>query len=113
MGQSMGITPNKVQDRLRILHLAGQENPKVRIQQASAGSDIVICDPLYALCNGGETIEDLREPLRWLRRLAVQRVAVLFVHHDAKGTPGDRDTRDRGSGSGNPLSRRSRDGRDK
>jgi len=100
MGQTLEIKPADVGDRLRILTLAGSENVKHRITSEAAGFDIVIADPLYALCDGGENIEDLREPLRWLRRLAVGRAACLFVHHDAKGTPSERETRDRGSGSG-------------
>lgn len=100
MGHALGIGPADVGDRLRVLPLAGQEGLMARIEAAAVGADVVIADPLYALCDGGETIEDLRAPLRWLRRLAVGRAACCFVHHDAKGAAGDRDTRDRGSGSG-------------
>ena len=100
MGRALGIGPADVGDRLRVLPLAGQEAPQGTIEAAAVGADVVIADPLFCLCEGGETIEDLRGPLRWLRRLAVGRAACCFVHHDSKGSPGDRDTRDRGSGSG-------------
>ena len=100
MGRAMGIGPADIGDRLRILPLAGLENCRDAIETAADGFDILICDPLYSLCEGSETIENFREPLRWLRRLAVGRAACLFVHHDGKGCAGDRETRDRGSGSG-------------
>ncbi len=100
MSRALGIGPDDIGDRLRILPLAGVERPREVIEGAAAGFDILVCDPLYALCDGAENIENFREPLRWLRRLAMERAAVLFVHHDAKGAAGDRDTRDRGSGSG-------------
>jgi hypothetical protein len=99
MGRALGIGPDDIEGRLRILPLAGTENVRAAIEQAAEGFDVLICDPLYALCDGAETIENFREPLRWLRKQAVNRVACGFVHHDAKGTPGDRDARDRGSGA--------------
>ena len=98
MGRALGITPDEIGDRLRILPLVGVENPRDVIEKAAAGCEVLVCDPLYALCDGAETIENFREPLRWLRRMALARVAVVFVHHDAKGMAGDRPTRDRGSG---------------
>ncbi len=100
MGHALGIGPADVGDRLRVLPLAGQGGLFPRIEAAAEGADIVIADPLFCLCEGGESIEDLRTPLRNLRRLAVDRAACIFVHHDAKGAAGDRDIRDRGSGSG-------------
>ena len=99
MGRTLRIGAADVTHRLRILPLAGVANPILAIEREAALFDVLIVDPLYALCDGPETIEFMREPMRWLRRLATTKAGVLFVHHDAKGLPGDRDTRDRGSGS--------------
>lgn len=99
MGRALGITADDIAHRLRFLPLAGRDKVREVIERDSAVFDVLIVDPLYALCDGAEVIETMREPLRWLRKLALKRAAVMFIHHDAKGIPGDRDTRDRGSGS--------------
>jgi hypothetical protein len=100
MGRALGIGADAIGARLRVLPLAGKENVRPLIETAAKGFDIIVCDPLYALCDGAESIENFRDPLRWLRKLATERAACVFIHHDAKGAAGDRDTRDRGSGSG-------------
>jgi RecA-family ATPase len=63
---------------------------------------LVILDPLYMLHDGDENAAVDMVPL--IRRLSAMMaetgVALVIVHHDAKGRAGDRDIRDRGSGSG-------------
>jgi hypothetical protein len=63
--------------------------------------DIIIFDPLYKLAKGVENAaEDAKIILNAFDILAEQTgAAIIYVHHDAKGSPGDRDVRDRGAGS--------------
>jgi len=100
MGRALGVKPEDVVDRLAVFNLAGHDDPRGVILKTAPEFDVLIVDPLYSLCDGPETIEFLRPALRFLRKLATARAAVFYVHHDAKGTPGERETRDRGSGSG-------------
>ncbi len=62
---------------------------------------LVIIDPLYLVHTGDENAAVEMMPL--IRRLqaisAENRASVLIVHHDPKGQAGDRNIRDRGSGS--------------
>lgn len=64
--------------------------------------EVTIVDPLYLI--HGEDENDQRAMTTVFKRLAAvqaeTRSAMLIVHHDAKGKAGDRDKRDRGSGSG-------------
>lgn len=63
--------------------------------------EMTVIDPIYLV-----TGEDESDPVamtelckRLLATMSETRSAMLIVHHDAKGKPGDRDKRDRGSGS--------------
>jgi hypothetical protein len=58
-------------------------------------------DPLYKLADGVENAaEDMKVILNGFDRLAeISGAAIVYVHHDSKGTPGDKDIRDRGAGS--------------
>jgi hypothetical protein len=102
MARAMSVTATDIAARLKVLPLAGADDPKAVIDAEIAGGqvDILLADPLYCLGEGGENIEDLRPVLKWLRKLATRLVAVGYVHHDGKGFAGERSTRDRGSGSG-------------
>lgn len=66
------------------------------------GADLVVVDPLYKFHDGDEiSAKDMKVPLKEFDELIARSgAALLYVHHDAKGTAGDRDIRDRGSGSG-------------
>lgn len=64
--------------------------------------EVCIIDPLYLI--HGEDENDQKAMTEVFRRISsVQRetqCTIVVVHHDAKGKAGDRDKRDRGSGSG-------------
>lgn len=64
-------------------------------------TEIVFLDPLYKLAEGDEnSAKDMKPVLAGFDRLATETgAAVAYSHHDAKGSPGDRDIRDRGAGS--------------
>lgn len=108
LARAMGITPEALSGRLKIisgrgLGLAGSDGLD-RILRAVGDfvPEVIVLDPLYKLAQGVENAaEDFKQILAAFDRIAEQTgAAVIFVHHDAKGTPGDKDIRDRGAGSG-------------
>ena len=63
---------------------------------------VIIVDPLYMLHDGDENAAFEMKPLvrEFMALMAESGAALISVHHDAKGTAGDRNIRDRGAGSG-------------
>lgn len=104
---ALRIQPEDLGDRLRILNArglgitgtAGLE--KITPELMTLEPDVIAIDPLYKLTTGVENAaEDAKIILNAFDVLAEKTgAAVLFVHHDSKGSPGDRDIRDRGAGS--------------
>jgi len=107
LAAALGITAAALDDRLQILNARGLgitgRSGLVKITPAilSIKPDLIIFDPLYKLTEGKENAaEDAKIILNAFDVLAQQTgAAILYVHHDAKGSPGDRDIRDRGAGS--------------
>ncbi len=112
MCRAVGINANDLEDRLLILNgrglgitgAAGIE----RIQTAVLNfrPELIVFDPLYKIATGVEnTAEDMKAIMACFDMLAEETdAAVAYVHHDPKGSPGDRNIQDRGAGS-NVLSR--------
>lgn len=64
--------------------------------------EVTIIDPLYMI-HGDDESDPVAMMALYKRLLVIQnetKSAIVVVHHDAKGKSGDRDKRDRGSGSG-------------
>lgn len=61
-----------------------------------------IIDPLYLVHNEAENDQQAMTKLvkRLMNLIEEEQTTLLVVHHDAKGAAGDRNNRDRGSGSG-------------
>jgi hypothetical protein len=99
------ITPANLGDpcRLAILFCRGKSLSVAEIGTAAAAfrADLVVVDPMYALADAGDEMDQQarREMLQAVARIAAAGPAVILVAHDPKGQAGDRDTRDRGSGS--------------
>jgi hypothetical protein len=107
MARAMGITAEDLGDRLQIINarglgISGPEGIE-RIQAAAQDfhPEVFSFDPLYKLTTGVENdAQDAKIILNSFDKLAEQTgAAPIYVHHDAKGSPGDRDIRDRGAGS--------------
>lgn len=107
MARAMGITAADLSDRLQVINarglgISGPEGIE-RIQKAAIDfhPEVICFDPLYKITTGIENdAQDAKIILNAFDRLAEQTgAAPIFVHHDAKGSPGDRDIRDRGAGS--------------
>lgn len=101
-----GIDVSEVGDRLNFIN-ARSKGEKVRelaVKKArEVRAEVVIIDPRYKLMrpdeneNAGEGIAGV---LNMMDDIAESGPACFMVSHDAKGTAGDRDDRDRGAGSG-------------
>jgi hypothetical protein len=92
-------------DRLHILNgrgMAGLDFGRVATIAQKLQAEVVCFDPLYKLSSGDEnSAQDMKPVLAEFDRLAeTTGAAVVYVHHDAKGAASERDTRDRGAGSG-------------
>ncbi len=107
MAGAMGITPDHLEDRLQIINarglgIAGPEGiERVKREALKFRPEVIVFDPLYKLTTGAENAaEDAKVILSAFDALAEETgAAIVYVHHDAKGSPGDRDIRDRGAGS--------------
>lgn len=64
--------------------------------------DVIIVDPFYKLVDGDENkAEDIKPILKVFDSLAERTgAAVVYLHHDKKGSVGESDLTDRGAGSG-------------
>jgi hypothetical protein len=107
LAAAMNIQPSDLGDRLHILNArglgltgpAGLEKIKHILYHLKP--QIISFDPLYKVADGIENAaESMKVILNAFDELAeATGAAIQYVHHDAKGSPGDRDIRDRGAGS--------------
>ena len=110
MAQAMGIEPSDLADRLQILNarglgLTGQPAiDKIKEYTTTIKPDLVSIDPLYKILDGDENSngkDGMKGTLAAFDGITEETgAAVSYVHHDAKGSAGDRQTTDRGAGGG-------------
>lgn len=104
MADAMDVRPDDLGDRLAVINGRGAVPTFAEIERAAKAhrAEIVFLDPLYKLLKGDEnSAADVKPTLEAIDRLAERSgAAVAYVHHAAKGRAGDKDTRDRGAGSG-------------
>jgi len=106
MAASMGVTSNELEN-LTTLDVRGREfnvnDPRFIDWVAANGFGAVIFDPLYKVLTDGDenSAQDVKPYLATFDRIAEKTgAAIIFTHHCAKGTPGERAAIDRGAGSG-------------
>jgi len=105
IARAMSISIEDIGDRLLIFNCRGiiGQTAIERIEKEAKKhhAEVVVFDPLYKLTEGDENAaKDMKPTLAAFDRLAeATGAAVIYVHHDAKGHAGDRDSRDRGAGS--------------
>lgn len=103
MMQSLGLSGDDIGDRLGIVNGRGLGLTPADLRRLARkhGADLLVVDPLYKLATGDENkAADIKPLLAVFDEVAVATgAAVCWVHHDSKGSPGDRDARDRGAGS--------------
>ena len=105
--KALNISPEDLSDRLLILNgrglgITGREGiNRIIAAIQDFKPEIIVFDPLYKILQGVENAaEDVKIMLNYFDELAEQTgAAIFYVHHDPKGSPGDRDIRDRGAGS--------------
>jgi hypothetical protein len=77
---------------------------KIRLYAEEVKPDLISLDPLYKVLTGDENSnsnDGLKGLLDAFDGLAeTTGAAIMYAHHDPKGTPGDRATTDRGAGGG-------------
>lgn len=108
MCKAMGITADNLGDRFQIVNgrglgILGKSGMETIGKLAEVvNPDIVSIDPLYKINDGVENAtEGMKGTLDSFDKLAEDNTAsVMYIHHDGKGTAGDRAIQDRGSGSG-------------
>ncbi|MCX7009806.1 MAG: AAA family ATPase [Kiritimatiellaeota bacterium] len=104
LAQALQLTAADLGDRLAVASLRGHECPPSLILTLARRhkTEVIIIDPLYKLATGDENLAaDMKPLLAFFDQLAEETgAAVLYVHHNPKGTAGDREARDRGAGSG-------------
>lgn len=109
---SIGIHPDDLGDRLHVINcrglgIEGPEGVELIARAVEAYEpEVVTIDPLYKIQGGPENdIESGKKILSGFDSFIARTGAALcYVHHDAKGNSGDRNTVDRGAGS-NIISR--------
>jgi len=105
--RGLEIDPKHLEGRFLILNarglgLLGPEGiGKIKQAVIDFHPDVFCIDPLYKIATGIENAaEDTKIILNSFDALAEETgAAIIFTHHDPKGSPGDRDIRDRGAGS--------------
>lgn len=103
MAEAVMLDARAFSDRLTIMNGRGKSITMDKIIEAAklTQAEVVIIDPVYKLGVGDESIEFWADVLAGFDRLVEETgAALLFVHHDKKGTSGDQQLVDRGSGSG-------------
>jgi hypothetical protein len=104
MCEALGIAPEEIADRLQVVNGRGCGIGVEHLQHYAeeTRAEMVVVDPLYKFNRGDENSAENMAALmsRFDELTQSTGAAVKYVHHDGKGSPGDRETRDRGSGSG-------------
>lgn len=102
MGRALGFTPER--GALTIINARGNIPDEAEIirQAKLLETELIILDPIYKFFTGAENDQrDMSDFLAGFDRIIEETGAgICYIHHDGKGNPGDRGTRDRGSGSG-------------
>jgi RecA-family ATPase len=109
MAPAMGITTDDIGDRLQFISARGKKDmvgrtgiERIKRKAKKFGSEVIMIDPLYKISEGAENLaEDFKTILAAFDEMAEETgAAIIFVHHDKKGNPGDSANIDRGAGSG-------------
>lgn len=106
--RALGIERTDIRDRFQLLNARGKGIKGAKGVESLLGDlrrikpNIVLFDPLYKISEGVENAaEDTKIILGAFDTIAEKiNTAVGYVHHDTKGNSGDKNTWDRGAGSG-------------
>jgi regulatory protein RepA len=108
LARAMGIDHDIVGQNLQTISVRGKKEyvgkegiEKILRTAIKHRSEVIMLDPLYKISEGKENqAEDFKIILSAFDGLAERTgAAIVYVHHDPKGFPGEKNTIDRGSGS--------------
>lgn len=110
MARALGVGPD-LPHKLIVLHGRGR-TPEAALSDVRSAcrrirANVIILDPVYKLAPTGDEngSADAKQIVAVMDRLAEDsKAAIVYAHHTAKGSPGDRKAVDRGAGH-NTLSR--------
>ncbi len=110
MCQALGITADDLGDRMHILNARGsglsgcKAIEEIKTYAEITNPDLITIDPLYKILEGDENSngrDGMKGTLAAIDELAETfEAAVGYVHHDPKGSVGERAVIDRGAGGG-------------
>lgn len=104
MREALGIEPQDISGQFTIINARGIFPDLERMQTyiETEGFEVVIFDPFYKMFDGDESdVETIKSILRIFDRITTKsKCALIYVHHDKKGSSERTEQRDRGGGSG-------------
>lgn len=106
MAEGLGIDRRDIGKHLDIVNARGftgeLEHLRNNLLRDGKGKELIVVDPLYALLNDDENNPKAFKPVFNVFREVSEETgaAIAFIHHDGKGKAGDRESVDRGVGSG-------------
>lgn len=104
MSEALNLDASHVENRLLTINARGTRLPFDEIQQIIEREEVevVLFDPFYKLFEGDESdVESVKEILSIFDRITTQsKCALIYVHHDKKGSTDKTEQRDRGGGTG-------------
>lgn len=103
MAQALGVESSYIEDRLHVINARGTGITLLSILKIinDGKFEVVIFDPLYKLFPGDESdSEAVKEILSFFDLIVEKGCALIYSHHDRKGSNSKQDLTDRGSGTG-------------
>lgn len=104
LSEALEVSIEDVESRLIVINAKGitQDLEILQTQIEQEGIEVVIFDPFYKMFEGDESDpETVKAILRVFDRMTTKSgCAVVYIHHDKKGSTDKTETRDRGSGTG-------------
>jgi len=96
-----GIKDSQGIDRLQVVQgrRLGIDLPKIASTCELFKPEVVVIDPIYLLYQAESEDVSTKDLVANLFTIAEMGSTVIFIHHDIKGSSGDRDLVDRGAGS--------------
>lgn len=104
MSHALGLKASDISPNLLVINARGASLDFDKIQETINKEEIevVIFDPFYKMFEGDESdVESVKKILAIFDRITTEsRCALIYVHHDKKGSTEKTEQRDRGGGSG-------------
>lgn len=104
MSHALGLKASDINQKLFVINARGVSLDFNKIQETinQEGIEVVIFDPFYKMFEGDESdVESVKTVLAIFDRITTEsKCALIYVHHDKKGSTDKTEQRDRGAGVG-------------